>query len=403
MTASSGLAPSGLQGRALAALALVTFISMTGFGLIIPVVPFLSLELGASPTEVTGAIGVYSIGQFIASPLWGKMSDRWGRRPVLLITLSLAAALYLALPYAGSVLMLGAIRFAAGLAAGNVATAFAVAADVSTPQNRARAMGVIGAGLALGFIAGPFFGGLLVGDDPSSEDFVRACFTAAAVAAASAVAVALFLPETRPVDLGAEGRGGAFKRVLGQPQVLPLLAVTLAFFTAFSAMEAIVALWAESELEWGPVEVGQLLGGVGLVAAILQATVAGGLAERFGERPVLVAGLLIFAAGLGLLATAQFPALAWVGGGVLAAGFGLISPTLQSLISKAAADADRGALIGLNQAAASLARIAGPLSAGPLFEHVDVDAPYAFGAALTLIALGFSLAAARAAAAVRPA
>lgn len=383
------------EDRALLALALTTCVAMTGFGLIAPVAPFLADALGATPSEVTWAIGAFSVGQLLSAPVWGRLSDSFGRKPALIGSLLLSAGLYLALAFVDSALQLAGVRFAAGLAAGNVATAFAAAADLSNPQNRARAMGLLGAGLALGFILGPALGGLLAGEASNIEDYQRVCFAACAVSAAAALSVAALLPETRNRDLALPKAAASFRSVLSRPAAVRLLGVSMAFFMAFAIVETIVALWAEARLGWGAMEVGLLLGAVGLFAALLQGAAAGPAAERLGERKVLLGGLICFGLGLAILIPAASAWSALLGGAVLATGFGLANPSLQSLVSKSAPESERGALIGVNQAAASLGRVLGPAVAGPLFEFLAISAPYAFAVGLALLALWLAHAATR--------
>jgi len=376
--------------RALWALALTTFVSMTGYGLLVPVTPFLADALGARATGVTWALGAYALGQLLSAPLWGRISDRFGRRPALAGSLILAGLLYVALAYVQAIWELGFVRFAAGLAAGNVATAFAVAADLSAERTRARAMGVLGAGLALGFIVGPSVGGLLAGAEPAMPDYQRVCYAAAAVTFASVVGILLFLPESRPQHLRRSERPASFSRILSRPGAKSLLGVTVVFFAAFAIVETIVALWADARIGWGPREVGLLMGAVGFFAAALQAGGAGPIAERFGERALLLAGIGAFAVGLAVLIPAKTAWLAFAGGALVAAGYGMVSPSLQSFVSQTAPAIERGALLGVSQAAASLGRILGPAMAGPLFQHVGAGAPYAAGLVMALACLGLA-------------
>jgi DHA1 family tetracycline resistance protein-like MFS transporter len=366
---------------------LVVFVGMTGFGLVIPIAPFFGLHLGASATEITIALGAYSVGQLIAAPIWGRMSDRYGRRPILIATLAITAALYVALAFATSIEAVGWTRFTAGLAAGNIAAAFAAATDISTPETRARTMGVIGAGFGLGFIVGPAIGGLLAGADPDQADFARVCFVSAALAFVAALSALLFLPETRRADAK-----HSHKRIalLQRPVLLALVSAGFLLTFAQSLMESAFALWAAARLGWDPPQMGLSFAVIGLIAAGLQGGGAGALAKRYRPAQLLGAGFSAFALGLGILALAADAVQTYAGMVLLAIGSGLVNPPLLTLISGQAAEDERGAVLGVQQSSGALARVFGPLSAGPLFDLLAPNAPFimAMLAALAGLAVG---------------
>lgn len=367
---------------------------MTGFGLLIPIGPFFGLHLGATASEITYAFGAYSLGQLIAAPLWGRLSDRIGRRPVLIVTLGLTAALYLVLSQAQTMLDVGFARFATGIAAGNIGAALAAGADISTPETRARSMGVLGAAFGLGFILGPAIGGLAAGDDPNRADFARVCFYAAGLAFTAMLVAIWRFKESRPADQPARPKA-VTRGLLNKPALLVLLFITLAMITAQALMEQVFALWSKGLLDWGPREVGLTFGAVGLIAAGLQGGATGRLTARFGERPLLAAGLCLFIVGLGGLTMASSSAMAIASLAVLAVGSGLAGPALQTLVSFQAEPESRGAVQGLQQSASALGRVLGPLAAGPAFDTIGHTAPFMIGAGLVLIALIVSLAPAR--------
>jgi len=184
----------------LAALVGVVLIGMTGFGVFLPIFPFLALELGASPTATTIAMGCYSLGQLIASPLWGRLSDRIGRKPILIIGLLGGVASYLWLSRAETVIDLGAARLFGGLMAGNIGAAFAAAADLADDRTRARNMGLLGAAVGFGFIAGPALGAFLIGHEPNREAFAHVCLASAALAGVAALTAFLLFRETLPKE-----------------------------------------------------------------------------------------------------------------------------------------------------------------------------------------------------------
>lgn len=367
--------PEPAHRGALLALFLVVFVSMTGFGVLVPITPFFGLALGADAGEITIAMGAYSLGQLIAAPLWGRVSDRFGRRPVLIVTLALTALSYLVLARVDSILAFGFVRFLAGLAAGNIGAAFAAATDISTPTTRARAMGVVGAGFGLGFIVGPAIGGIIAGHNPDHADFARVCLVSFALAAGAAVVAFALLKETRPHDL-APRKAGQTRALFGRPILVQLVGATLFGVTAQAILETSFGLWADQRLGWGPPETGINLGVLGLIAAMLQGLGAGVLARRFGEARLLGAGYALYTLGFFLLAFSTEATPAIVAVTLLGVGAGLIGPSAQSLISQQAGGEERGAVLGFQQSASSLGRVIGPMLAGPLMHHYGLSTPY---------------------------
>jgi len=376
--------------RSLIALIGVALVSMTGFGVFLPVFPFLALHVGATPAEAAWSMGAYSLGQLVAAPLWGRLSDRIGRKPVIVAGLIGSLLSYLWLARAGSVVDLGAARLFAGLMAGNVGAAFAAAADLADDKTRARNMGLLGAAVGFAFIAGPFFGAMLVGDEPDAQAFQRICYASAAFAGLAGL-IALFLfSETRTGATPAE-RPRARALLAARPILLRFAIVMLLMITAQALMETTFGLWSEERLQWGPREVGWSLAGVGLVGALLQGGLAGRASRVLGERVVLLTGLAVFAGGFAGLSIAE----AWPSTAAalfaIALGAGLSTPALNSLIAAQALPADRGAVMGVSQSAAALGRVAGPLIAGPAFEAWGASAPFALAALVLFAALAATL------------
>ncbi len=382
------------NGRSLAALIGVVLIGMTGFGVFLPIFPFLALEVGASPTATTIAMGAYSLGQLLSSPFWGRLSDRVGRKPILILGLIGSVISYLWLARAGSVEELGAARLFGGLMAGNVGAAFAAAADLADDRTRARNMGLLGAAVGLGFIAGPALGALLVGDTPNRAQFAAVCFASAGLAAAAAVAALLLFRESLPKDVRALDRTAQPRRLAllaTRPVLARFIAVMFLMIAAQALMETTFGLWAEAELRWGPREVGWTLAALGAGAVVLQGGGAGAAARILGERLTLLIGLALFAAGFGGLAVSHQPTTMAASLVSLVIGLGLATPALNALIAEQAADGERGAVMGLSQSAGALGRVAGPLGAGALFDAIGTGAPFAAAALLILAALFVAL------------
>lgn len=376
--------------RSLVALVGAVLVGMTGFGAFLPIFPFLALHLGATPTSATIAMGAYSLGQLIASPFWGRLSDRVGRKPILVAGLLGGAASYLLLARAESVEALGAARLFGGLMAGNVGAAFAAAADLADERTRARNMGFLGAAVGFGFIAGPALGGFAIGGAASEAGFERVCLISAALAAAAALLALLLFRESLPREQRSTSSAPRSRRweLLGaRPVLARFVAVMFLMIAAQALMESTFGLWAERVLRWGPSEVAWILAGLGVGAVLLQGGGAGRMARLFGERLTLLVGLALFVAGFGGLAAASSAPSLIAAMIILVLGVGLSTPALNSLIASQAHEQERGAVMGMAQSAAALGRVAGPLCAGAIFDHWGPPAPFVAGALVLLAAL----------------
>ena len=363
----------------------IVVIDLIGFGLVIPLLPFYGEHFAASPLVVTLLMSTYSLFQLFAAPLWGRLSDRHGRRPILLASLAGSVAGYLWLGVSDALWMLFAARALQGLCAGNIAAAQAYIADVTTPENRAKGMGMIGAAFGIGFIIGPALGGVLAGADPTAPDVAAPAFIAASLSAVAFCATLVFLQESlSPASRGLVrvARRVAVTRALRRPALRRLLLILFVVGFAFAGMETTFALWASRQFGWGAAQVGYILTYIGISSAVVQGGLIGRLSKHFGEERLLAAG--IFSLALGLLAIpfcASIAALV-VATGLLALGMGMTQPSINSLISRRAASNEQGEMMGVAQSFGSLARILGPTFAGALFGGVGPGAPYIAGAAL---------------------
>jgi len=375
----------------LAALIGVVLIGMTGFGVFLPIFPFLALHLGANATAVTIAMSCYSLGQLIASPWWGRLSDRVGRKPIVVIGLIGSVISYLWISRAGSIEELGAARLFGGLMGGNIGAAFAAAADLADNKTRARNMGLLGAAVGVAFIAGPALGGLLIGaHDPTRRDFVRICLLCAGLATLAVIAALVFFHETLPKEARRKDSEPRVRRVqllFTRPVLLRFVSIMLIMISAQALMEATFGIWADAELEWGPRQVGWALAGLGVGSVLLQGGGAGRISQRIGERTMLIVGLCLFTAGFGGLAVTHSVPMLAASLAVFVVGIGLATPALNALIAAQAAEHERGAVMGLSQSVSAFGRVIGPMSAGAIFDYLGHGAPFAVGAALMLAAL----------------
>jgi len=381
--------------RAVPTLFLIVVVDLIGFGLVIPLLPFYAVRFAASPQEVTALVAIYSLTQLVTAPLWGRLSDRIGRRPVLLVSLAASALAYLWLGAATALWMLFAARAFAGACAGNIAAAQAYIADITRPEERARGMGLIGAAFGLGFMIGPALGGLLAGNDPVAADLESPAWVAAGLSALALLGVALLLPESLSTDrLGGappSGRVGAVLSVLRRPVLSRLILVNFLVILAFAGMQSVFAIWAMPQLGWGPGQVGYVFAYVGLVSAILQGGLIGRLTRYFGEERLLLCGLALIAAGLLLMPFVHHLTVLVTAVTGLALGMGLMQPTINSLISRRAGREEQGEVMGVSQSAGSLARVLGPLAAGLSFAAFGRNSPYYLAAALVTVTLLLAL------------
>jgi MFS transporter, DHA1 family, tetracycline resistance protein len=383
-----------LLGRfdpALVTLFIVVFVNMAGFGLVIPLLPSFARALAAPEWLITLMFSAYSLGQFFAEPFWGRLSDRIGRKPVLLITTAANVLGYLALAFTPNIWLAIAVRLFTGLGAGNISTIQGYIADVTPPEQRAGRMGVVGAAFGLGFIVGPGLGGLLTREDMGLIGYQIPLFAAAGLAAAAAIGVLLFLKESRAKADPAAPRPKPFAALgdaRADPVISRVLLVSLIYMGAFSGMESTFALWAMDRFGWGVREVGWTFMAVGVVSVISQALIVGRLSRRFGEGRVLMAGVLTFGTSL-LLQTFVPRETQWlvpVIAGLGMFGMAMTMPCIGAIISRSTPPDRQGAMLGLNMATGSAARIVGPIAAGAIFSAIGHDWPFRMGFVLCLLA-----------------
>ncbi len=343
----------------------------------------------ASPQQVTVLMAVFSLMSMLAAPFWGRLSDRVGRRPVLMVSMAAAALAYLWMGFATALWMLFAARALAGVCAGNISAAQAYIADVTPPEKRARGMGLIGAAFGLGFIVGPALGGVVAGNNLATADMRTPGLIAAALSLTALLGVLFVLKESLPSGLPErprKSRAVALREALGRKALGRLLVVFFLAILAFAGMEATFALWAMAQFGWGPAQIGYVFTYVGLLSAVMQGGLIGRLTTRFGEEKLLIAGLSLIALGLVLISLARdLPVLVGAVSG-LALGMGAMQPSLNSLISRRAGAEEQGEIMGVAQSVASLSRVLGPLLAGALFAGLGRDSPFLFGTVLVVAA-----------------
>ena len=389
------------------------FIDLVGFGIVIPVLPYYveGTKFDASPRTVGLLFASYSIMQLVFSPVLGRLSDRYGRRPVLFFSLLGTSLGFFILGFANTLWLLFLGRIIDGITGGNISTAQAYIADVTEEKDRAKGMGLIGAAFGLGFIFGPAIGGVL-----SKWGIGVPFLFAGGLALANAVLLYFTLPETVTPDhparasAGAAGRWSQLARALRQPRLAYVLCVYFLLVVAFSIMTASLSLFTMHRFGYDAAQNGYLFMYVGVIGALIQGGLIGRLARRFGELPLAVAGTLLFAASLfaiPFLGPHTGVSLLLLVGAVFATGNALATPSLTALASKSAGRAEQGGVLGVTQSVASLARAVGPLiqaalissavatlgADGRLHEMSDASLSRTFWAAAAVMFLAFLLAA----------
>lgn len=390
---------AGPRGRSpLAIVFLTVFLDLVGFGIVIPLLPLYAERFGAGPLAVTWLLAVYSLMQFFFAPWWGRLSDRVGRRPVLLVGLFGSAASYLAFGLAGSLAALFAARAMGGFMGANVGVAQAYVADVTTPDERARGMGMIGAAFGLGFILGPALGGLLARFGPAAP-----FLGAAALTLANALFAVWRLPESLDPAHRSRGAGTATLRdrvrtlaeAVRSPRMAALFAVSFLAMLALAAFEGTLSLWADRRWALSPAGVAYTFAYMGVVAVVVQGALVGRMVRRLGERRTATAGaavLVVGFAGVPLATNAPLLALALA---AFAFGHGMVTPAVSALISRSAGPGEQGRLLGVTQSLSALGRVIGPVWGGLAFARLGIAAPGLSAAVLSVVVLVVLLAAGR--------
>ena len=337
---------------------LIVFIDLLGFGLILPLLPFYAESFGASSVVVGLLIASYSAMQFIGAPILGRLSDRWGRRPVLLVSQLGTFTGFILLGLAASLPMLFLSRIIDGISGANLSTAQAYIADVTDEKNRAKSLGLIGAAFGLGFILGPAIGGWL-----SQYGYNVPAFVAAGLSAVTMVLTYFMLPE--PEKKGTASRRefslNALKRAVSNPVIGKLLAMVFTFSVTFAMFQTSFALFAKSRFGFAQQETGFVLAYVGVLSVIVQAVVIGRLVKKIGEKQLAVISVTALAIGLVLMGLVQSTLALILVMPILSFGGGATTPILTSLLTKSVDRTEIGGILGVSTSVDSLSRIIAPI------------------------------------------
>ena len=394
----NGQDEGGVSGSALTILLTVMFVNMIGFGIIVPLLPFYSESFQAASWQVALIFSAYSVGAFFGEPFWGRMSDRLGRKPILMLTVCGNCACYLALAFAPSIGIAFVVRFLGGLASGNNSVVQSYLADVTHERDRAGRMAWVTASYNVGFIIGPAMGGWLANPAEGTAGFRVPLLVAAAFSALCVAGLWVLVGESRNQrhEPAEPQYARAFHELARHPVIARLLLVTLLSGSAFSGVESMFGFWAEKKFNWGPHEVGDTFAIAALVAAFCQIVVVGPMSKRFGAARLLAVGMTLTAISVLLLTLANNGTIAMGLIAVAAFGQAIAWPNVAALISRNSDLHEQGSCLGLNNAAAAMSRLAGPLGAGLAFSLYSMDAPFWLAAALVVPAIGLSLSARRA-------
>jgi MFS transporter, DHA1 family, multidrug resistance protein len=363
--------------KALGILFTILFLVMTGFSILFPVLPHYARQVGATEAQWGWVVAAYSFMQFVFSPYWGSLSDRVGRKWVLLAGLAGYVATFLALAFAKTLLSVFIIRALSGaLTAATLPTAMAYVGDNTTTADRAKGMGVLGAAMGLGVIFGPMIGAFL------SQISMSTPFLASAASGAVTFVLALaLLPESRPAYTGA--RASRWEMIRGQMGALNLVSFSVS--AVIAGFEATFALFILDRFAMGQMAQGYLFGLIGVAAAVMQGGISHRFMKKHGDEQAVSGGMLLLAAGMLLVVVAWSSASLYWLVPVYGLGFGLVKPAVATLVSKRATR--QGAAIGAMDAMDSMGRVVGPIVAGVAYGRFGATSPYWIGAVVVLLTL----------------
>ncbi|MDQ3283162.1 MAG: MFS transporter [Acidobacteriota bacterium] len=384
-----------MRRSSLFVLFLTVFIDLIGFGMVIPFLSYYAREYGASGIAVGAVVGIYSIMQFFFAPVWGRLSDRIGRRPVLLISLAASTSGYLLFAFSRSLAVLFASRIIAGAGGANIGTAQAYIADSTTSENRAKGMGLIGAAFGMGFILGPPMSGILsaIGKHHGMPGNLLPGLVAAGLSFTAFLVALSVLPESKPANLAPRSAvppqfdRRIWREIFASGTLASLMTALFLTLLAVAGMEVSVTIHGRDRFNFQQLDMAWFFLFMGLIVASIQGGLIGRVVKAMGEKRVIVVGASSFALGFALVPSIWRVPLLYAVAFFIAIGQGLCYPSLTSLISKVAPESERGSILGLATSVGSLARFLGPIVSGFLYDRARAAGAFYGGAVVMLIAL----------------
>lgn len=355
---------------------LIVFIDLLGFGLILPLLPYIAESYSANPLIIGVLSATYSLFQFIAGPILGRLSDRYGRKKILIISQAGSVLGYLLLATANSLPLLFLSRVIDGITGGNISIAQAYMADITDKKTRAKGMGLLGAAFGLGFMLGPATGGYL-----SRFGFAIPALAAALIGTITTLMTIFFLKETVNLKSSLHSSNTKltwekFQSLLNKQPIGLLIIVCFLISLGFAGMQGTYAIWAQDTFNWGPSQVGSIFAYIGILSILIQTQLLHRLITYFGEKKLLIISLPCLALGFLLLSLTHSLPVHLFANFFIVLGNSLANPTLNALATENIEPSEYGETLGVLQSAGSLGRIIGPALAGELYFVIGKNAPF---------------------------
>lgn len=364
---------------------LIVFIDLLGFGLILPLLPYIAENYNANPLVIGLLSASYSLFQFLAGPILGRLSDRYGRKKILIISQVGSVIGYLLLATANSLPLLFLSRIIDGITGGNISIAQAYMADITDKKTRAKGMGLLGAAFGLGFMLGPATGGYL-----SRFGFAIPALVAAIIGTITTLMTVFFLKETVNLKVSTHSpktklTWDKFRLLLSKQPIGLLIIVSFLISLGFAGMQGTYAIWAQDSFNWGPSQVGSIFAYIGILSIIVQTQLLPRLISYFGEKKLLIISLPTLALGFLLLSLTRSLPLHLFANFFIVLGNSLANPTLNALATENIEPSEYGETLGVLQSASSLGRIIGPALAGELYFVIGKNSPFQLSALILIL------------------